>query len=308
MTIRRTSVCAFVATIMLFVAGGNFAAQAADDSQRLDKGFTLWERYQGSSNSLGQVTKLDTTAGYKFNKHFALEGGIPIYFVRASATSTTTSSNTQTGIGNAYIDLRMVATGSAMSFVSTLTGTAPTGDTDSGLSTGRATVDWNNYFGYKLGRITPFADLGIANSISDTHFFTRPFTSLGKVGHFEAGSEFELWRSLSAGTSYYVDSPFGQQKVFSKVVKGQRSAVTTSNPGSGSTRGGRQGIFETQSAAVGSADILGDNGFSFWIGAIPKPFLNLELGYSRSVEYAFNTVSFSVGFNLGYLTRRGERP
>jgi hypothetical protein len=36
-----------------------------------------------------------------------------------------------------------------------------------------------------FGKWIPFCKVGIANTISDTHFFNRPFTSLDTVDHFE---------------------------------------------------------------------------------------------------------------------------
>jgi hypothetical protein len=54
-------------------------------------------------------------------------------------------------------------------------------------------------------------------------------------------------------------------------------------------------------------DIAKDNGFSAWVDANPTPYLDMELGYTRSVHYALNSVSFGVGVNVGYLTRRSRR-
>jgi hypothetical protein len=58
---------------------------------------------------------------------------------------------------------------------------------------------------------------------------------------------------------------------------------------------------------VGSADIARDNGFSTWIGASPSKYLDLELGYTRSVHYDLNTVSFEIGVNVGRLAKRARK-
>jgi hypothetical protein len=54
-------------------------------------------------------------------------------------------------------------------------------------------------------------------------------------------------------------------------------------------------------------DIAKDNGFAAWVDANPTPYLDMELGYTRSVHYALNSVSFGVGVNVGYLTRKSRR-
>jgi len=50
-----------------------------------------------------------------------------------------------------------------------------------------------------------------------------------------------------------------------------------------------------------------DNGYSASLGASPSPYLDLGVGYTRSVRYALNTVSFSVGVNLGSLAKRNSQ-
>ena len=40
--------------------------------------------------------------------------------------------------------------------------------------------------------LAPFVDAGVANSISDTEFFHRPFTSFGYLAHVEAGADVDL--------------------------------------------------------------------------------------------------------------------
>jgi hypothetical protein len=57
------------------------------------------------------------------------------------------------------------------------------------LSTGRVTFDWDNHFAHGFDRLTPFLDVDVANSVPDTRFLHRPYTSLGTLAHFEGGSE-----------------------------------------------------------------------------------------------------------------------
>jgi len=278
---------------MILVLPGRHGFAAQDD----DRGPVLFVGFGGSSAQVGQVFKLNDAVGYRFNKHFEVAIGLPVYFVKASSTGLAEGFGSHNGIGNAYLDLRLFVRKSDWYFSSDVKGTAPTGDVNNGFSTGRATVDWTNYIERTIGRFTPFASGGIANTISDTHFFYRPFTSLGVVGHVEGGTYFELLPKVSLGGSAYADLPSGQQKVFSKLVARGRAAQPGKN-------GGHGRVFETQSVTVGGADTANDHGFAGWLDFNPASAVSFELGYSRSTRYALDTVFFSVGFDLGKIIRR----
>ena len=79
----------FFATLALIATlCGMTAAQAAPaQSVNDDKGFTSYVQFAGTSNSDGQVYKLDPSVGYNFSGHFGMDVGIPVYFVRASSTT-----------------------------------------------------------------------------------------------------------------------------------------------------------------------------------------------------------------------------
>ena len=182
-------------------------------------GFVVNERLRGSVNEFGVITKLDNAVGYNFNRHFGVDVGLPVYFVRPSDSYAAMLGAARNGIGNVYADLRFQAVNPAVNFASMLTATAPTGDKASGFSTGRPTYDWTNHFDRSFGRLTPFANVGIANTISDTPFFIRPFSTLGFVGHLEGGAEYRLVSQLSVGASAYDIAPSGQQRIVSRVAQ-----------------------------------------------------------------------------------------
>jgi hypothetical protein len=200
--------------------------------------------FSGTSNDPAWVFKLDTSAGYRFNRHFEISGGVPIYFVRASDSGATDGFTSKNGIGDAYINLRLMISRPDYYFSSSIKGAAPTGDDADGFSTGRVTFDWTNYFEGDIGKWTPFGSAGIANTISDTHFFNRPFTSLGTVGHFEGGLYFWPSEKIGIAGSAYAVTPTGQQKIYSKLMQRQSPITppsTTGNAGRGNRleRGGR---------------------------------------------------------------------
>src|SRR5206468_3705152 len=162
----------------------------------------------------------------------------------------------------AYLELRFAVPNPVLNYSSALTGTAPTADKSRGLSTGRATVDWTNHFDRSFSRLTPFGNVGFANTVSDTPLFVRPYTTLGFVTHFEGGAGYRVSRFVDAGASAYAIEPAGQQTVVSQLVT--QSAGSSVKPGKNNGRGGHQGVFETTHVAVGSPDLVRDNGFSVW--------------------------------------------
>jgi hypothetical protein len=285
--------------MLMLVGGWRMVAQGAESDD--DHGFTFYERFQGSVNTLGAVNELDSSLGYKFNSHFGVDGGIPVYFVRPSnSTATTTSAATTSsanGIGNVYAQLRLTFANPVLNFESTATGTAPTGDKATGFSTGHATIDWSNYFDHSFSRLTPFADLGIANSVSDTMFFVRPYTTYGLVTHVEGGARYRLVQWVSVGVSAYGIEPSGQQTVVSRLVKAQSKAAAA-----GSSRQ-NHGVFETANVTTGTSDIAKDHGFSTWVQFQLAKSVGLYAGYTRSTQYSLDTIFYGVSLNLGRAIR-----
>ena len=141
-------------------------------AQSEERGVTFYTGFQGSASELGVFTRLDPNAGYKFNRFLSVDAGLPFYFIRPSGGSDLASvGSSRNGIGNFYTNLRLSLLNPGINYISIVTLTAPTGDRDKGLSTGKPTYDWNNYFDKPLGPWTPFVNAGVANAISDTPFF-----------------------------------------------------------------------------------------------------------------------------------------
>jgi hypothetical protein len=257
-----------------------------------EQGWTFSGRLQGSSNSSAFVTKVDPSLGYAFGRHIKTYVGLPFYMVKGSSTTQTTGF--MTGIGNAYVGLRLGVEGEALNFTSTVEATAPTGDKDRGFSTGRVTVDWTNSFSRSFSSVRPFASVGLANTVSDTSFFVRPFTSLGLVSHFDGGALFALSPAVEVGASGYAVKASGEQTIISKVVRDPTTPSTTTT-----TRvSGRTRVFETSREFRGTAELANDHGFSTWLAARAASKMDFQVGYSRSVGYDFNTVFFGVGFRV----------
>jgi len=293
---------------IVIVIGLAMPARAQDE-----RGWTLIGGFYDSSNTDGTIMKLDPALSYRFNRHFQTYAGLPFYFVNLSSTATSASTMTSngsglvSGVGNAFLGFRGNLESDAVNYSSTLELTAPTGDKSRGFSTGRVTADWTNRFSHSFHSFTPFGSLGIANTISDTAFFVRPFTSLGLVSHFEGGAMYDFSRYVSVGGSVYALRAAGEQTIISKVIKREatipRSSGTSVSSGTGQAAGksgnGRANrVFDTTTETVVPATVANDNGVSTWVIVSPRSELNFHVGYSRSIHYDYDTVSFGLGFRF----------
>lgn len=295
-------------SLAIGLASAPFRDLAASESQPEVKRFTFNGAIQGSANSNAQVNRLDASVGYNFSRKFGMDFGLPFYFVNSNLSTDPNLNGFRSGLGNAFITLRATPTLTDWNYISSLTATAPTGDRDEGFSTGRVTVDWNNLISRSFSRFTPFANVGVANTVSDTAFFYRPFTSLGIVGHFEGGTSYRLHPSVSVGGSAYSIVPSGDQKIYSRVTKRQNTTTTQPSDGSSMTGQGRARAFETNAVIVDDATLARDHGFASWLTIYPTSTMYVQTGYHRSVPYALNTFFFGIGLQLDSVYGRIIRP
>ena len=286
----------FFAVMSAALANAQVKSEASGD---YETGFTSYVEFGGSANSLGQVYELDSSVGYSFTPHFGLDFGIPVYFVNASSSTGSTSSS---GVGNPSVDLRWKYPHSSINYATVVTGSAPLGDKTLGLSTGHATFDWTNHVDHAFNLVVPFVEAGFSNTTSDSRLFVRPYTTFGLNAHFRGGMEVDVWKLISVGAAGYDIAPFGTQTVFSRVVGGSSSPVgPATGPGSGHGAG-----FNVGHQTTGTSSIAADEGFSTWLDASLNKYTDAEVAYTRSLQFNLNSVSFSIGLNVGRLLRRSN--
>jgi hypothetical protein len=134
----------------------------------------------------------------------------------------------------------------------------------------------------------------VSNTVPDSAFATRPFTSLGAIAHLKEGGDFEVVKHTFIGASGYQIVPFGNQKIFSKLVgKGQ------------SGKGKGNNSFDNNAVSSG-ADLTRENGFNAWVGFEPAPLWRVEAGYTRSATFNLNSVAFNLRLNVGKMLRSGK--
>ena len=243
--------------------------------------YTWIEEFQGSSNTDGQVMLLDSSAGYLFGRHFLVGGGIPVYFVRATTTSIsgTSTTNSFTALGDVYAQARLSFPSPVVNFKTQLTGRAPTGSTSDGISTGHPTYDWTNRIDRGFGNWTPFLEVGLADSLPDAFIYRRPFVSYGNLAHFQLGAQYRVARWLGVAASAFDVAPWGTQTIDSR--------------GNGNSK-----------KVTGGSSLAADNGFSAGVDLAPARAIDFTVGYSRSTHYSLNTISFGVVVNMREILRR----
>ncbi len=263
-------------------------------AMRSEDHFTWIEQFDGSSNTEGQVMLLDSSVGYLFGRHLLVDGGVPVYFVRANTTTTSGASTTNSfsGLGDAYGQARFSFPNPTLNFKTQFTGRAPTGSTSDGISTGHVTYDWTNRIDRNFGHWTPFLEVGLADSIPDTFVYRRPFASYGELAHFQAGAAYHVVNWLSVAASAFDVAPWGSQTIDSRLVKSGSGGSTGHGP-----------PFTQGHQTIGGSSLAADNGFSAGLGLSPAKAVDFTVGYSRSTHYALNTVSFGIAVNMRALLR-----
>jgi hypothetical protein len=251
-------------------------------------------KFEGSSSGDGTITDLATGVGYNFSHHFGVDLGVPYYSVGtpSSIKQKNPSAVSGNGFGSFGADLKWNFPGKTVNYASTIHLGAPTGDTKKGLSTGHATWNWSNHIEHGWGNFTPYIDAGVGNTVTDTRFFRRPFITFGYNAQFEAGTEFDAG-PFSLTASAYDVAPWGPQTVISRVFRCSSGAKCTANGKSTNRRG-----YTLASVQAGSADLVRDNGFNAGLEVKPRPYLDLEVDYSRSVPLQLNSFSFGIAVDL----------
>lgn len=283
------------------VVGAN-SAPAGGAAEANDRGFIFTSSFTGNhDSSSGWSNVLDSSVRYDFNRVFGVELGLPYYLSHngySSAAVTRINTNppletTYNALGDLYLKLHFAAPETSFGYSATITGTAPTGDTSSGISTGRPTFDLNNRFEHNFGFITPFAELGIGDSSAlINHRVRRPYTTLGPISHYRAGATFDFFKYFSFEGAGYEDLPIGDQKVFSHLFLPSKTGrlVRTIN---GKTR-----RFARATVNTGQG-ILEDNGLCADLTVNVTRNLALTGSYQRSLRQSMDIVAIGMTFTFG---------
>lgn len=238
-----------------------------------------------------------------------MELGVPLYILHNGTSSSaviTANSNpalktSYNSLGDVALTLSFNLPDSWLGYSSTLTGTAPSGDTSAGISTGRAQVDFNNHFEHEIGRVTPLVEFGIGTSsaLVNTNV-KRPYTTQGPLSHYKLGAELALPFGFGFEGAAYEDLPIGDQKVYSHVLRPSANGPIVI------TDGRKRRTFQMVSVATGQG-IFEDNGFSAVLSRQLNQHMDMSVSYDRSLRQGLDTVSMTLGYRIGR-TKKKEIP
>lgn len=250
-------------------------------------GFTLFEEIRGVESDEGQFAIVDTSVGYMFNNHIALDIGEPVFFARATLPNIPRV--WKINGGDPYGDLRLSFDNPWLNYDTVFTATVPIRGT-SVLSTGRVGLDWFNHFDHSFGRVTPFVNGGVADGILDTTQLNQPyrlvqnFKTLGFLGDVEGGMTFRVAPHLRVGGSYYALLPAGTQKVYINGV---------------------QDLFLLP-AGITASDITHDRGYTAFARVTLSRFLYAEAAYVHSIPLNDDAATVTLGVDVRSLFTRAS--
>lgn len=292
----------WLAGILLFAS--MTMAQSTKKATSEDKGLYGFVSYQTShDSSLGWTAESDYAAGYQSNSKFSTEIGIPVWLVattESTDTSGTTTQKTKTNVlGDMFLRLNLDPKFESFGYHTSLTGTAPTGNTNLGVSTGRAGLAWNNHFEKDFDKVTPFGEFGLSTQQGASKHFVRSYTVLGKSAEFRGGADLDLTHHFSAEASFYDVAPFGTQKIYSRVVPRKANAAAA-----GVNKKGRP--YSSQAVTIGSATLAADHGFGAGLSFDPRKRVSIGFDYNHSMVQSLDTVGFSISYRFGHVA--GDKP
>ena len=254
------------------------------ETSRLDdilSGFNAGVTIAGIHDSVvGWATLATPSVGYTFNDVFSMDAAIPIYMYRlAESLSPRPRANqklvNQRGeLGDVFFGFHAQFNPKPFLYQATASLTAPTGDEEYGLTTGRCTFDFNNHFEHTFKRLTPNIDLGVGDSTALVNrAVNKNYTSLGPLSHFQLGLGVELLRGIFFETDAYEQLPIGDQKIYGPSRNGRATIVTGHN-------------------------VTEDNGFTNTLEIPLNRHTTLSSYYSRSLRLHIDNVAFGVTYVL----------
>lgn len=284
----------------------SIAAWAQQDFSTKSGFYGITSLSTGHDTSAGWSSETNSALGYDINSHFAVEAGAPFWLVTTTQSTTTSGGSGTTAIntthsnslGDAFLRLKAQTHMDQLSYSTGLTLTAPTGDTSAGVSTGRATFNWNNRIERELEHLTLIGEGSFGNSLSSTNRNRRDYTTLGAVSEFRGGVSFDVLKALTLEASGYGDVGYGNQKVYSRNVK-------KGSNGLGNSSHGRS--YEAAYLTTGDSSLVNDTGLTADVSWSMTPRFSTDFAYNRSVHFSSNSVAVTLAMRLGHMPEKPER-
>ena len=260
------------------------------------KGFNGSLETTSQHDSAGGWTNILTpNIAYRFNRHFSINAGLPVYTYIDVAVpvsevvelgvpiSVTYGLQTRTWLlGDTDINGEFEVHPKAFDYYLTGTLAVPTGDNANALGAGQPTYYFNNRFERVVkDMMVPHLELGIGDSLNLAN--TRIHDSYIEVGtnaHFQLGTSVWLPWNTTFTSAAYEDLPLATQTVTSVTTNGKKGKQLKL-------------ITTTTQESLGE-----DNGFLNTLDIPLNSRITLSGIYNRSLRNKNDTVGFSFTFTL----------
>jgi hypothetical protein len=243
----------------------------------------------------GWSSLMTPNIAYRFDKHFSLNVGLPVYnyidvdIVTPAKTvkgvvieSTTTLVTEHLLLGDTTLNGGFDAHSKRLDYNLSATLGMPTGDDANGLGAGQFTYSFINHFEHSYNDyLTPNIELGIDDSpnLADERV-RKSYTDVGTNAHFQAGFSFSLPFDINFETNAYEELPLSGQTVTSVTTNGKK---------------GKQLRFIKTTSQEGIGE---DNGFENTLDIPLSGHVTLSGFYNRSLRDKIDTAGFSFTFLL----------
>ncbi len=274
------------------------SASNAASSPVEQTGPTAFAQAVYSLTNSGTVYNEGVGVGYNFSPHMGGDIGLTLYTVQSPYSIVSNRDwRWTTLLGDPFLDVRYTTKLAGLDFTSVLTGTVPLASAERVYSTGRFGVDWFNHVETHYDGFTPFVNFGAANGTVDRYILprpydiARPYQTLGFISDFEGGASYTIMGHYSLGASAYALVPAGTQKVFSRLVAPDSTVAGDAN---------HHRVWNNVFEAVGNSSLTRDNGYSGWLNIARIKYLkyvDVQIGYTYSVHYAFGSAFVMLRFN-----------
>lgn len=247
--------------------------------------FNVGLNYAGVHNSaIGWYSVASPALSYTFSDRYSADVSSSIYFLHKELHYIPREQPTYQlvkegeNVGDTLFAFHTSFQPGSYQDVITATLSAPTGNVNAGLGTGRVTFDVTNHVERYRGPVGLFLDVGSGDS--STLFNTRVsrnYSTLGALAHFLTGMDYWIGDRAFVESLAYEQLPLGSQKLYT--VQGKSSRTPP------------------QPAVMGSG-VAEDNGLMTYVGIPAGSYLTFGGYYNRSLRRHSDTVSLGFTFVL----------
>ena len=249
------------------------------------------------SSSVGWYSMLTPAVNYTFSRHFSADANASIYFNRqyqnTNPATKTSKPMVSDGVdpGDTLLGFHAIFEPGALQNATTVSLTAPTGDSAKGFGAGEVTYDFSNNTVRYYKKVGFLVDVGTGNSSGlFNNLVSKDYTTVGWLAHFQGGAVVWLPHHSYIQSVAYEQLPLGSQTVYRSAQGGKDKR--------GYHFGGPDDPNPEPPPVETVASDSEDNGFTTFAGIPLNNNFSLCGYYNRSLRQHLDTMSFGMTYVL----------